>query len=121
MARRISLSFSLILAALAAAALIGATSGAAAIGPPWCGTPSPDATAALPDGTLPTDPVGSYPHIPWYAIGCTLDGIAAQSNGRMTVEVIGQSALGRDMYLVTINALDTKHQKKSFKNWQKFR
>ena len=121
MARRISLSFSLILAALAAAALIGATSGAAAIGPPWCGTPSPDATAALPDGTLPTDPVGSYPHIPWYAIGCTLDGIAAQSNGRMTVEVIGQSALGRDMYLVTINALDTKHQKQSFKNWQQFR
>ena len=74
MARRISLSFSLILAALAAAALIGATSAAAAIGPPWCGTPSPDGTAALPDGTLPTDPVGSYPHIPWYAIGCTLDG-----------------------------------------------
>ena len=39
----------------------------------------------------------------------------------MTVEVIGQSALGRDMYLVTINALDTKHQKQSFKNWQQFR
>ncbi len=25
------------------------------------------------------------------------------------------------MYLATINALDTKHQKQSFKNWQKFR
>jgi Zinc carboxypeptidase len=119
-ARRISLSFSLILAALAAS-LVGSSPAAAAIGPPWCGTPIPDATAALPDGTGPNDPVGSYPHIPWYAIGCTLDGIAAQSNGRMTVEVIGQSALGRDMYLVTINALDTAHQKKSFKNWQQFR
>ena len=120
MARRISLSFSLVLVGLAAA-LIGSTPAAAAIGPPWCGTPSPDGTAALPDGTGPSDPVGSYPHIPWYAIGCTLDSIAAQSNGRLTVEVIGQSALGRDMYLATINALDTKHQKQSFKNWQKFR
>ena len=50
MARRIGLSFSLLLAALAVA-LIGSTPASAAIGPPWCGTPSPDATAALPDGT----------------------------------------------------------------------
>ena len=117
MARRISLSFSLILAALAAA-LIGSTPAAAAIGPPWCGTPIPDGVAALPDGSDPSHPVGSFPHIPWYAIGCTLDAIAAQSDGRLTVEVIGQSALGRDMFLATINALDTKTQKRNFKNWQ---
>ena len=78
-------------------------------------------SARIPTASDPSHPVGSYPHIPWYAIGCTLDAIAAQSNGRLTVEVIGQSALGRDMYLATINALDTKHQKQSFKNWQKFR
>ena len=120
MARRMSLSFSLTLAALAVA-LIGSAPASAAIGPPWCGTPSPDGTAALPDGTLPTDPVGSYPHIPWYAIGCTLDAIAAQSNGRMTVKVIGHSALGRDMYMATINALGTKTQRRNFKNWEKFR
>ena len=120
MARRIRLSFSLILAALAVA-LIGSPATSAAIGPPWCGTPIPDAVGAYPDGSDPSHPVGSYPHIPWYAIGCTLDAIAAQSHGRLTVEVIGQSALGRDMYLATINALDTKHQKQSFKNWQKFR
>ena len=44
-----------------------------------------------------------------------------RATGAMTVEVIGQSALGRDMYLATINALQTDHQTKSFSNWRKFR
>ena len=122
MARRIGLSFSLILAALAAAALLAAPGAArAAIEPPWCGTPVPDAAENLPDGSSPTHPVGSFPHIPWYAIGCTLDSIAAESDGRMTVEVIGQSALGRDMYLVTFNALDTAQQRKDFHAWEQIR
>jgi hypothetical protein len=95
--------------------------GGAAIAPPWCGTPMPDAAAALPDGSSPTHPAGSFPHIPYYAIGCTLDSIAARSNGRMTVEVIGESALGRDMYAVTINALDTRGQRNAFRNWQELR
>ena len=59
----------------------------------------------------PADPPGSFPHIPYYAIGCTLEDIESRSNGRMEVEVIGQSALGRDMYKVTINALDTRAQR----------
>ena len=80
---------------------------AAAAEPPWCGDPIPDATAALPDGTDPTHPVGSFPHIPWYAFACTLEDIQSRSDGRMDVKVIGPSALGRDLYLVTINALDT--------------
>jgi len=91
------------------------------VAPPWCGTPQPDAAASLPDGTQPTDPVGSFPHIPHYAIGCTLDALAAASNGRMTVDVVGQSALGRDMFLVTINALDTPRQRKDFQAWQRVR
>ena len=89
--------------------------------PPWCGTPMPDATAALPDGSNPTDPVGSFPHIPWYAMACTLADIQARSNGRMAVDVFGQSALGRDMYLVTINALDTPQQRKDFQTWENIR
>ena len=93
----------------------------AVIAPPWCGTPEPDAAENLPDGTDPTDPVGSFPHIPYYAIGCTLDAIAAESNGRMTVEVVGQSANGRAMYLVTINALDTPQRLAAFSNWGKLR
>jgi hypothetical protein len=109
----------LLLLALALAAALTPAAGRAAIAPPWCGTPEPDAAASLPDGSQPTDPVGSFAHIPYYAIGCTLDSIAAQSSGRMTVEVFGRSATGRDMYFVTINALDTQQQRKDYANWQK--
>src|SRR5215210_5923280 len=107
--------------ALLAVPLLGSTTAGAAIAPPWCGTPIPDGTAALPDGSSPTHPAGSYPHIPWYAIGCTLDRIQSQSNGRMTYEVTGQSANGFDLYAVTINALDTKQQRRDFRNWRKIR
>jgi hypothetical protein len=96
--------------------LLAPSTGRAAIAPPWCGTPVPDAAAALPS----TGP-RNFPHIPYYAIGCTLDRIAAESNGRMKVEVIGQSALGRDMYLVTINELETRAQREDYRNWQRIR
>ena len=95
---------------------------AVAIEPPWCGTPEPDAAGALPDGSNPADPVGSFPHIPYYAIGCTLDAIKAESIGkRMSVRVFGRSALGRPMYLVTINALETPGQRRDFERWSKLR
>jgi Zinc carboxypeptidase len=87
-----------------------------------CGTPEPDAAGALPDGTQPGDPPGSFPHIPYYAIGCTLDAIQAESlDGPMSVEVFGHSAAGRPMYLVTINQLATHQQRRDFKNWRKLR
>jgi hypothetical protein len=91
------------------------------IAPPWCGTPMPDGVGSLPDGSDPSHPVGSFPHIPYYAIGCTLAEIQARSNGRMEFNVVGQSALGRDMYLVTINALDTPQQRKDFQTWLNIR
>ena len=106
---------------LALAAALTPATARGAIAPPWCGTPEPDAAASLPDGSQPTDPVGSFPHIPYYAIGCTLDAIAAESSGRMTVEVHGRSATGRNMYLVTLNALDTLQQRRDFANWEKLR
>ena len=106
------------LALVLAVPLVAPSTGGAAIAPPWCGTPMPDAAAALPDGTSPTHPPGSFPHIPYYAIRCTLDSIAAQSGGRMKVEVIGQSALGRDMFLVTINELSTQSQRRDYANWR---
>jgi Zinc carboxypeptidase len=109
-----------LLLALAVPLTAASTSGAA-VEPPWCGVPEPDAAAALPDGSDPSHPPGSFPHIPYYAIGCTLDSIAASSNGRMKVEVIGQSALGRDLYLVTINELQTSAQRRDFANWQALR
>jgi hypothetical protein len=111
----------LVAACAAALLLAGSVTTASGASPPWCGTPSEDLTAALPDGSLSTHPVGSFPHIPWYAFACTLADIQARSNGRMDVEVIGQSALGRDLYLVTINALDTNQQRKDFQTWQNIR
>jgi hypothetical protein len=98
--------------------LVGAPSASAQIEPPWCGTPEPDAAEELPDGTNPSDPRGSFPHIPYYAIGCTLEDIQSRSDGRMSVEVIGQSATGRDMYLVTINGLGTPAQRESYDRLQ---
>ena len=121
MQRRSSTWVSLVLTLALAASTAAATTAQADIAPPWCGTPEPDAAANLPDGSLPTHPVGSFPHIPYYAIRCTLDAIAAASNGRMRVEVIGQSATGRDMYLVTINALETLQQQEDFARWQQIR
>src|SRR5687767_15594147 len=92
------------------------------IEPPWCGTPAPDAAGALPDGSSPSHPVGSFPHIPYYAIGCTLEAIKAESIGnRMSLRVFGHSALGRPMYLVTINALETEAQQRDFERWSKLR
>jgi Zinc carboxypeptidase len=110
-------------AALLAVPLVGAGTAGAAIAPPWCGTPETDAAGNLPDGSqpFPAQPNGSFPHIPYYAIGCTLDNIAAASGGRMTVERFGKSALGRDKFHVVINELETKSQRRGFANWQKVR
>jgi len=102
-------------------AAASSTDAATDVAPPWCGTPTPDAAGNLPDGSSPSHPRGSFAHIPYYAIGCTLEDIVANSQGRMSMEVIGQSALGRDMYLVTVNALDTAEQRRDFQAWQQVR
>jgi hypothetical protein len=101
--------------------LLVPTASSADVEPPWCGTPTADAAGNLPDGTQPSHPVGSFPHIPYYAIRCTLEDIVASSQGRMSLEVIGKSALGRDMFLVTVNAQDTAQQRKDFQAWQQVR
>jgi Zinc carboxypeptidase len=120
--RRLTTFLGLLAAVLTAVFLTAGTAGAA-IAPPWCGTPEPDAAGNLPDGSqpFPTHPNGSFPHIPYYAIGCTLDNIAAASGGRMTVERFGKSALGRDKFHVVINELETKSQRRGYSNWQKIR
>jgi Zinc carboxypeptidase len=101
-------------------ALVG--NAGAQLTPPWCGTPMPDAAGNLPDGSSPAHPVGSFPHIPYYAIKCTLDQIESQEIGnRMSVEQIGVSALGRPLYGVVINALESPEQRRDFSRWQKIR
>src|SRR5918997_2168915 len=67
-------------------ALAPAPSANAEIAPPWCGTPSADAAENLPDEAEPEDPVGIFPHIPYYAVGCTLRDIEDDSRGRMDVD-----------------------------------
>jgi hypothetical protein len=115
MVRRVSFP-SLLLLALVAALVGFARPASAAIGPPWCGTPEPDAAEALPStGT-------SFPHIPVYAIGCTLADIQSRSlDGRMSFEVHGSSAMGRPMYKVVINQLQTDAQQASFDHWTTLR
>ena len=99
------------------AVLLAAPSASAAIEPPWCGTPEQDLVAEV-QSAQPS----SFPHIPYYAIGCTLERIQSQSpDGRMDVEVIGRSALGRPMYGVTINRLGTVGQRQDFQTWQEMR
>ena len=102
---RSSLIFALVLAVVTS--LAGASGASADIAPPWCGTPEPDSTE-----DLPTE--HSFPHIPYYAIGCTLEDIQDRSNGRMSMEVIGQSVTGRDMYGVVINSRKTRAQRDSY-------
>jgi hypothetical protein len=90
--------------------------------PPWCGTPVPDAAGNLPDGSSPSHPAGSFPHIPYYAIGCTLEQIENDQIGnRMTVEQIGVSALGRPLYGVVFNPLETPQQIRDYERWVKLR
>jgi Zinc carboxypeptidase len=107
----------ILLFAVVAVPLVAGGVAPAAIAPPWCGTPEPDAAEKL-----PTTGAGAFPHIPYYAIKCTLDEIQSRSiGGRMTVQQIGASAQGRPMYLVKFNALETVSQQQDFQNWQLIR
>jgi hypothetical protein len=118
MVRRFGRALLLGLLALAVAPVSSAN---AQVAPPWCGTPEPDAAANLPDETDPEDPPAGFPHIPYYAVGCTLRDIERRSRGRMDVDVIGESALGRPMYSVVINELRTRKQRSDYRNWQAVR
>jgi Zinc carboxypeptidase len=112
MPRRLRVLFLAIFLGLVATPLASGPA-SAEIAPPWCGTPEPDAAA-----NLPSTGEGNFPHIPYYAIGCTLNDIAARSDGRMTVRVAGRSATGRDLYEVVVNAVETKQQRTDYKNWK---
>ncbi|MCI0582198.1 MAG: hypothetical protein L0227_04745 [Chloroflexi bacterium] len=107
----------LVIAAVQALALVAPIAATRAeIAPPWCGTPQPEGVTDVQS----LDP-NSFPHIPWYAMACTLERIAGESDGRMTFEVSGQSALGRDMYVVVINALDSPQRRRDFQAWEEIR
>jgi Zinc carboxypeptidase len=64
--------------------------------------------------------------IPYGAIECTLaqfeaEAAAAGVPDRFDSEVIGKSVLGRDMYGVVVNALETEQQQRDYARWQQLR
>jgi hypothetical protein len=106
---------------------------AAAEGSPWDGTPISHGLgptygeqwcAPVGDENVPqSDPLAL---IPYAAIGCTLaqfedEAAAAGVPDRLDYDVIGQSVLGRDMYGVVVNALETPEQQRDYARWQQLR
>ena len=124
----VSFAVALVLAAIWFSGPAGAQSG-----PPWDGSP-------ISPGLGPTygeewcEPVGdeNVPQaaplalIPYGAIGCTLDQFEAEAAAagvpdRLSSSVIGQSVLGRDIFGVVVNALETPEQQRDYARWQQLR
>jgi hypothetical protein len=64
--------------------------------------------------------------IPYGAIACTLEQFEAEAAtagvpDRLGYTVIGQSVLGRDMFGVVVNALETPEQQRDYARWQQLR
>jgi hypothetical protein len=88
-------------------------------GETWCEDAAPGSSIALQQGP----PLAL---IPQEAIQCTLDQILgeAQTAGipnRVSYEVIGQSAGGRDLFGVVVNALETPEQQRDYDRWVQLR
>ena len=122
--------------ALALAAPLAPTSAQETLQPPWDGNPispglgptygDPWCAQAAPGTSIANQQGSPLALIPQEAIGCTLEKIEAEAvkNGvpdRMDYSVIGQSAGGRDIYGVVVNALETAEQRRDFERWQQIR
>jgi hypothetical protein len=64
--------------------------------------------------------------IPYGAIGCTLEQFKAEAAAagvpnRLAYSVIGESELGRDIFGVVVNALETPEQQTAYARWQQLR
>ena len=118
----------LVIAAIAFAAPAGAQSG-----PPWDGNPVSHGLGptygeewcapATGENVPQSAPLAL---IPYRAIACTLaqfeaEAAAAGVADRLDYESIGQSTLGRDLYGVVVNALETPEQQRDFARWQQLR
>jgi Zinc carboxypeptidase len=123
-----SIAFGLILVALAGVSPAGAPPA-----PPFDGDPvSPGLGPTYgeewcaPAGTENVPQSAPLALIPNAAIRCTLDRFEAEAAAagvpdRLNYSVIGQSMLGRDMYGVVVNALDTPEQQRDYARWQQLR
>jgi hypothetical protein len=130
--RRIPTVLATALVLVASAAAFSAPAGAQ-LAPPWDGNPiSPGlgptygeawCAPATGENVPQTAPLAIMPYA---AIGCTLDGFQAEAAAagvppRMEYSVIGQSVLGRDIYGVVVNALETPEQQRDYQRWLQLR
>jgi len=118
--------------------VIAAPAFATPLSPPWDGNPVSQLLSPTSFG-LTDWAGGSYANeaaftrqgaplalIPNSAIGPTLGLIQAEASNlglphRMDYRVSGQSAGGRDMYVVVVNALETANQRRDYARWQNIR
>jgi hypothetical protein len=118
---------------LATAAVAVPGPAGAQLAPPWNGEPiSPGLGPTYGESWCASGAGENVPQqpplalIPYAAIGCTLEQFQAEAEDagvppRMEYEVIGESALGRDMYGVVVNAVETPAQQRDFARWQQLR
>ncbi len=88
-------------------------------GDPWCANAAPGSSIANQQGA----PLAL---IPYEAIGCSLQKFQDEANAaslpqRMDFSILGQSAGGRNMYRVVVNALETPNQIRDYQRWQQLR
>jgi Zinc carboxypeptidase len=130
-------SASTLAAALVLVATLTLSSPASAqLAPPWDGNPISAGLGptygeawcadAPPGSNIANQQNQPLALIPYEAIACTLDqfqGEAAEAGipQRMSYEVIGQSAGGRDLYGVVVNALETPDQQRDYDRWLQLR
>jgi hypothetical protein len=135
--RKRSKTFAWVTSILAMAAAIAVSSPAGAqLAPPWDGNPISAGLGptygeawcanAAPGSNIANQQKQPLALIPYEAIGCTLqqfldDAEAAGIPERMSYEVIGQSAGGRDLYGVVVNALETPDQERDYDRWVQLR
>jgi Zinc carboxypeptidase len=119
--------------ALAVAAVAFASPAGAQSGPPWDGNPVSHGLGptygeewcapATGENVPQSAPLAL---IPYRAIACTLaqfeaEAAAAGVPDRLSYSSIGQSTLGRDLYGVVVNALETPDQQRDYARWQQLR
>jgi Zinc carboxypeptidase len=124
----ISTAVALVVAAIALCAPAGAQTG-----PPWNGEPVSPGLGPTYGETWCASAAGeNVPQsaplalIPYGAIGCTLEQFKAEAAAagvpnRLAYSIIGESELGRDIFGVVVNALETPEQQTAYARWQQLR
>ena len=124
----ISTAVALVVAAIAFSSPAGAQTG-----PPWDGNPVSPGLGPTYGETWCASAAGeNVPQsaplalIPYGAISCTLEQFKAEAAAagvpnRLTYSVIGESELGRDIFGVVVNALETPEQQAAYARWQQLR